>query len=130
MNITQALGTDVCLDGDMSATAGGDLATVAGLANFKLALFHRLITVPGTLVHRPTYGVGVGQYQNGLSSFSKQQELAGIIIDQFGQDPRVQKIGSVQILNADATPETTLIQVFVTPVGYTEQAITFTPFAP
>lgn len=130
MNITQALLTDVYLSGDMAATPSGDLATVAGLANYKLALFHRLITIPGTLVHRPTYGVGVTRYQNGLASFAKQQELAAIIVDQFGQDARTQKISSVLINNSDVNPSLTIIQVFVVPKGYTEMAVSFTPFNP
>lgn len=112
----------------MSSTAGGDLMSVSGLANYFQALFHRLVTIPGSLAHRPTYGVGVGQYQNGLSSFSKQQKLATIIVDQFKQDPRTGSINSVAIVANDTNPEMTKIKVSVVPVGYTEQQLTFSPF--
>lgn len=128
MNINDALKNDIAHVGDMVLTPGGDLGQISGLANLKRALFHRLITVPGTLVHRPTYGVGVGLYQNGLSSFSKQAELATRISDQFAQDARVLSVTSVSVVLNPDSPQLTMISVFVTPIGYTEQQMTFTPF--
>jgi phage baseplate assembly protein W len=127
-NLTTALKTDIAHVGDFVRTPGGDLATISGLANYKRALFHRLITVPGTLVHRPEYGVGIGMYQNSPSSFALQQKLAALIKDQFEQDPRTEKVSSVSISSDDATPEQTVITVSVIPVGYSEQEMTFTPF--
>lgn len=129
LSVNDALKTDLFLRGDMKNTAGGDLQTVSGLANFKQALFHRLVTVPGSLAHRPTYGVGVGLFQNGISSFSKQQKLATLIIDQFKKDPRTASITSVSIEANDDQPDLTQIKVLVIPVGYTEQQMTFTPFS-
>ncbi len=127
MGITEALKTDISLRGDMAATQSGDLATVSGLPNLLSALFHRLVTIPGSLAHRPAYGVGVGRFQNGLSSFVKQQKLASIIIEQFKLDPRVQTVKSVSVFNDD-NPDMTKIQVSVVPVGYDEQVVTYTPF--
>jgi hypothetical protein len=128
MSITDALKTDIAHSGDMMPTAGGDLSTVSGLANFKLALFHRLITVPGSLAHRPLYGVGVGLFQNSLSSFVKQQKLATLIIDQFLKDPRTKSVTRVAVVNDDTNPQLTKIQVVVVPLGYDEQTIEWTPF--
>lgn len=128
MSTTDALKTDISHSGDMARNSSGDLATVSGLANYKLALFHRLVTIPGSLAHRPEYGVGVGLYQNGLSSFTKQQKLASKIIEQYKKDPRTQSITKVSILANDDDPQLTRIQVVVVPVGYTEQSIEYTPF--
>lgn len=88
---------DLEFSGDLKSSPSGDLALVTGMNNLKQALFNRLVTVPGSLAHRPDYGVGIQLYQNGISSFSKQQELALKIRKQFEQDHRVAKVLSVRI---------------------------------
>lgn len=129
-NITDALKTDIAHSGgDYIKTPGGDLGTVSGLANYKLALFHRLMTVPGSLVHRPTYGVGATMYQNAPSSFAIQQKFAGVIEEQFAQDPRTEKVLAVSITSDDENPQLTLVKVSVKPIGYSEQQMIFTPFS-
>lgn len=129
-NIVDAFYTDIAhTQGDFVKTSNGDLGTVSGLANYKLALFHRLITTPGDYVHRPTYGVGILRYQNGLSSFAKQQELATKIKEQFLLDPRTQSVSSVSIANSDENPQLTVVRVSVKPIGYSELALAFIPFA-
>jgi len=124
VDISDALKTDIFL----TMNSSGDLSQINGLANLKRALFRRLVTVPGTLVHRPTYGVGVGLYQNAPSSFSMQQKLAGIIQEQFELDPRVQSVTSVAVNSENESPQLTKIIVTLTPIGYTEQQMSFTPF--
>lgn len=129
-NITVALKTDLAFaNGDYVLAQDGDLGTVSGLTNLWLALMHRLITVPGSLVESPNYGVGVLFYENASTSFAVQQKLAQLIIDQFEQDARVQEVSSVSISAPDGTPESTRIQVLVTPIGYTELPMVFTPFS-
>ena len=128
MNINDALGTDIAQNGDLIPTPGGDLSTISGLDGLRLALFHCLMTVPGTLVHQPTYGVGIPTYQNGLTSFATQQRLAAVIQEQFAQDPRVSSVSSVSV-SLDASPQLTKIQVFITPNGYDEITMLFTPFS-
>ncbi len=129
INITDALKNDIAHNGDLVRSAGGDIATVKGLYNLRQALFHRLITVPGTLVHKPSYGVGIGRFQNAPNSFAMQQEIAGIIHDQFTQDPRIKKVVSVGLTSEDDTPALTIIAVRLIPVGYTELTMNFTPFS-
>jgi phage baseplate assembly protein W len=130
-NITEALKTDIALvNGDLVLSSGGDLALISGIANLKAALFHRLVTVPGTLVHKPTYGVGITQYENSCSSFSVQQKLATLIQEQFALDPRVQSVDTVSISSEDGTPQMTVIKVFITPIGYSDGIpLTYTPFS-
>jgi len=120
--------TDIFLGADMAPTSSGDLQTISGIANLQLALFHRLITVPGSLMYWPTYGVGIKTYQNAPSSFTLQQRLAVLIQDQFAQDPRVQSVTGVSFTAADDSPEQTIITVSLVPVGYTAQTFIFNPF--
>jgi phage baseplate assembly protein W len=86
---------DIHFDGDVSSAPNGDIQTVAGIKNLKQALFNRLVTVKGSLAHRPEYGIGVKLYQNKISSLGKQRELALEIKAQFEQDFRVDKVESV-----------------------------------
>ena len=128
-NITDALKTDISLMGDMQVAADGDLMTVSGLNNLRQAIWHRLITVPGSLVHRPTYGCGILLYQNAPTSFTNQQKIASLINDQLPQDPRIQSVTGVSLTLSDDDPELTILSVSVIPVGYTELTMQFTPFA-
>lgn len=80
------------------ATPGGDLQTITGVDNLKQALFHRLVTVRGSLAHRPSYGIGVQLWQNSLGSFEKQRQLALEIKKQFLEDPRVVAVNSIQFV--------------------------------
>lgn len=128
MSLTDAFLTDFAHKGDYLVTPGGDLDLISGLANLKNALLHRLITVPGTLVHRPQYGVGLPNFLNNLASFSTQQELAGIIRQQFKRDPRVEDVLSISMDAEDARPEMISLVVRVKPVGYSEQDMKFTDF--
>lgn len=113
-------GTDIAHVGTFIRTPSGDLGTITGIANVKNALFHRLITVPGSLAHRPTYGVGLPLYLNALSSFGKQQQLASIIREQFELDPRVAEVTTIGVDINDTDPYLTVVRVFVRLVGYTD----------
>lgn len=88
---------DLLHNGDFVAAPNGDFALAKGVVNLKQALFHRLITVPGSLVHRPEYGVGIKLYQNDISSITRQRDLANAIVSQFEQDFRVVKVVGVSI---------------------------------
>ena len=90
---------DLLFRSDFIPAPNGDFGLAKGLVNLKQALFHRLITVPGSLVHRPDYGVGVKRWQNDLSTIDKQRELANIIKSQFEQDERVDELLGVRFVN-------------------------------
>lgn len=130
MNVSDALGTDIAHVGDLVRTPSGDLARITGLANLYNALFHRLLTTPGSHVAKPGYGVGVLYYQNAIASLGKQQELAGKIKQQFELDVRVVAVLSVAINNNDMQPDQTTIVVSIKPIGYSDfTQMTFLPFA-
>jgi phage baseplate assembly protein W len=119
---------DLAFKGDYVKTASGDLDTVQGIANVSQALYNRLITVKGTLIHRPDYGVGIKNFQNSISSLDTQRQLASSINEQFTRDPRVEKILGVSINYKDKTPEMVEISIKVRLVGYGDQSLSFLPF--
>jgi phage baseplate assembly protein W len=126
--IEEVLKTDLAFTDDFKVTATGDIDIISGLANIKQALFNRLVTSPGSLIHRPTYGVGIKDYQNSPSSLASQQLLAKKIQEQFLQDERIEAVTGVQIKFNDLTPEKTTILVKVKVKGYDESAFAFIPF--
>lgn len=128
-NLDEFMGTDIAFKGGgMSLTATGDIATISGLENLKQALFNRMITVPGSLKHRPDYGVGVPLFLGAASSLSKQQELAYKIKEQCELDARVEEITGVALDYSDTRPELVKVIVRVKPVGYDESTMTFQGF--
>lgn len=124
----ETLKKDIAFRDDFVRSATGDLDTISGLANLKAALFRRLITSPGSLIHRPNYGVGIKDYQNSMSDLPNQQNLALRIKEQFELDPRVEKVVGVRINYTDAEPEKVVIVVRVKVVGYDELTASFKPF--
>lgn len=87
---------DLEFKSDFKAAPNGDFQFIKGIENLKQALYHRLITVPGSLVHRPEYGVGVQLFQNDIGSLAKQRQLALIIKQQFEQDSRVSEVKTIK----------------------------------
>lgn len=126
--VTEALLTDLLHDDDYHATAQGDLETLSGLLNLKQALFHRLITSPGSLIHRPDYGVGIKNYLNSVNSIDTRSKIANTIVEQFSRDIRIQEVSGIRIDNEDATPELVVIYVRVKAIGYDEVTLAFKPF--
>lgn len=128
-NLSDILLTDLAHKKDLIPTAGGDLSTLSGLANLKDALYCRLITEPGSLVHRPLYGVGIKRYQNTLNRLSNQRKLASAIEDNFQRDDRVEKLLGVLVDYNELNPSLTILKVRVKPLGVDAVVITFTPFS-
>jgi phage baseplate assembly protein W len=128
-NLDDALLTDIAHKSDLLLSPSGDLQLISGLENLKNALFHRLMTSPGTLVYRPDYGVGIKDYQNAVSSLAIQQQLATKIQEQFEQDPRVQSVNGVALDYNDLQPEKVTINIKLDAIGYGEQVMQYTPFA-
>lgn len=120
--------TDIAHQGDMIVTPSGDIDISEGLENLKQALFHRLVTHPGSLIHRPNYGVGIKRFQGAVSSLANQSEIFTRIQEQFREDPRVESVTGVMFKVNQDRPELTEILVRIKPVGYDEQQMTFIPF--
>lgn len=108
--------------------ADGDLQDVRGLRNIREALVRRLVTIPGTLVHRPTYGVGIRNFQNSIMSLENQKVLAVRIKDQFEQDTRVEEVTKFRFVNDDNDPSKLIIFITLRIAGYGEASMEFIPF--
>lgn len=119
---------DLAFDKDFIKTPTGDLDTQAGVKNYRDALFRRLITTPGSLVHRPNYGVGIKGFRNSMATLATKQRIARIIKQQFEEDPRTVEVGAVGVEVDDLTPELTKIHVRVQAVAYGELQLEFAPF--
>ncbi len=128
-SIEEVLLTDLAHKKDFVKTAGGDFATISGMANLRDALFARLVTEPGSLVHRPEYGVGIKQYQNTLNKLSTQRKLAERIESNFSRDPRVESVDGVLIDYDERNPSLVKIKVRIKVIGFDSVTMDFVPFS-
>lgn len=106
----------------------GDIQLISGIENLKQALFNRLITVKGSLSHRPDYGVGVQLWQGAVGSIDKQRQLAMEIKKQFEKDTRVSKVTSVAIKPDESNPSIFIVQYKIEAVGIGELVADVQPF--
>ncbi len=113
-------GKDIAFKSDLVRSATGDLDTIDGLANFKEAIWRRVFTVPGSIIHRPDYGVGLPKFLNSLNSIGNQQKLALKIKEQLEQDPRVEEFLGLRVEQDPDIDGKVVITVRVKPVGYGE----------
>lgn len=126
-NINEVLGKDLAFTTDLVRSPTGDLDTIEGVANVKQALMHRLMTQPGSLIHRPLYGVGIKDFQGAPSSLAVLRQLAQRIQEQFLEDPRVESVEGVRIKREDDRPELVFVIVRVKIVGYGETEVKSIP---
>lgn len=119
---------DLAHQGTLLESSSGDLDTVRGLSNLKQALYHRLITRKGSLIHRPDYGVGVKDFQNAVGSLATFRKLAQAIDEQFRQDFRVLDVTNVAITQDENNTGLFKIVVTIQTAGYAELPMTFVPF--
>lgn len=112
-------------DWSFEVNATGDIDRISGVANLKKAIERRIITTPGSLVHRPGFGVGLKNFQNSPTSLSKKRKLATLIKEQCEQDSRVEKVLGVSISEDSTNTAMTLIVVRVEAVGLGEQTFEY-----
>lgn len=127
-NAEETFLTDLAHISDLVKAPDGDLDLITGLKNLHQALYHRLITQPGSLIHRPDYGVGLKNYQNAVNSIDTQRRLAARIDEQFRQDFRVQEVSGLRVTTDDDNPELVKLFVRIKAIGYDELELKFTPF--
>lgn len=126
--LDEFLKRDIAFKSDFVATPSGDLEIIAGLENLKEALFRRLVTTPGSIIHRPTYGVNLKAFQNSIANLETKRRLALAIREQFEQDPRVEKVTGVSILKDDNKPDLIIVNCKVAVRGYGEIGFQFEAF--
>jgi hypothetical protein len=128
-NINDSFLQDLSHTGDFSSNNSGDLKLVSGRDNLRQAILHRLITVQGSIIHRPDYGVGVKLYQGMISTLEKQRELALRIRQQLELDDRIDSVDSVRFTpDEDYRQGTFIINIKITASGIGELEQEINPF--
>lgn len=98
----------------------GDVIEITGLANLRQAVIHRIVTQPGSLAHRPTYGVGLKDFQNAPNTLDSQRELLKRLKNQLPLDARVKEVTGLSVEDIDNLPGGVKIIVKIRAVGYDE----------
>lgn len=127
-NITEVLLTDIKHTRDFVRTSEGDLTLISGLDNLKEWVIRTIVTEPGTMVHRPSYGVGLQRFQNAPFTLAVQREIARRIDQVLRRDPRIAKINSVRFETNDTSPSDIVLRVNFDVTGYGETNVSFKPF--
>lgn len=97
--VASALGVDIYFgELGMVVSAIDDWAVVAGVANFQLYTYRRLITNPGDIKARPNWGCGLGRALRKPFTQSLRDELKARITAQIPDDPRVRALREVDVL--------------------------------
>jgi len=123
----ELFGVDIFFGSDFAVAANGDLQTLTGDNNIRSRLTRRTITEPGTLVHRPDFGVGLKRFLNSLNSLDNQRELANRIKVQWEQDVSVIEVLGIKIEVEDLKPDEITISVRANLVGVGEDLVTIVP---
>lgn len=89
------LGVDIFFNGDYEMTAAGAFAIVEGFAALNQGIYHRIITVPGSFVMRPGYGIGIQRWAKRRNLLSDMHELEQVVTDQLSFDKRISKVKKV-----------------------------------
>lgn len=109
-------------------TGTGDIDTIRGLDNVKDAIIRRIMTRPGSLVHRPDYGAGLIDFQGAPLTLATKQEIASRISNNLKRDPRVVSLKGVLFNYEDRSPERVTITIKAEILGYGETVLEFAPF--
>lgn len=112
---------------DWRVSPQGDVAVVSGVANLNARLLRRLLTVPGTVITLPDFGVGLKRFQNAPLTFSVQRFLATLIREQFEQDPGVSKVTRVSMTQDAVSFSRITVAVSVDVVGAGPVDLQFEP---
>ena len=126
--LDEFLKRDIAFKSDLVETPSGDLDVISGLDNLKEALFRRLITTPGSVIHRPEYGCNLKAYQGSLNNLENQRRLALTVKQQFELDERVEQVTGVSFNVDDNKPDMIQVNVKVKVRGYGETSFGFVAF--
>lgn len=126
--IEETLRTDLSHPGDFEKAADGDIAVIKGLKNLQARLSRCVQTVPGTLVHRPTWGVGIKDFQNAPNSIGNQNVLARRLKENFEQDVDVERFVGMRLTTDPQNQSKVTLYVRVEVVGFGEAEMEFIPF--
>lgn len=92
---SRSLGTDLAMPAgatELPTTPSGDVQLVSGEAAVRQAVRRRVLTTPGTLVHRPGFGAGLATALESQVTPGRRAELAARIRGQVLEDGRVASV--------------------------------------
>lgn len=90
-------GKDLLHTDELQVGPDGDYITTEGVENLRQAILRRLIVRPGEYKFRPTYGVGIKTYVKKEMTVANLDELKRRIIENLGQDSRIEKVIEVNL---------------------------------
>ena len=94
--------TDILFTGDYQMTAKGDLQTISDIENLRQAIYLRLITSPGEIIHRPLFGVGIKSFMNRPCNDNNKQRLVNRVRLNILRERRISKIHSITVEWSDS----------------------------
>ncbi len=128
-NAQETFLTDIKHKKDLEKVEGaGDLMSIVGLDNIKQAIIRRIMTTPGSLAHRPTYGVGMKDFQNAPNSLETQRALAERLVKELPKDPRVAEVISLSVQETPGVSGQVVAIIKVKLIGYDEVVPLEIPF--
>lgn len=126
--LDEFLKTDLAFKNDFVSTPSGGIDVISGLDNIKEALFRRLVTTPGSVIHRPEYGCNLKSFQGAINNLENQRKMAQTIKEQFEQDDRVEEVTGVSFTVDDNKPDIIKVNVKVSIKGYGETVFKYVAF--
>lgn len=126
--LNEFLKTDIAFTDDFKLSASNDFDTVTGMANLKEAIFRRIMTVKGSLIHRPDYGVGLPEFQNAPATLHLKGQLFTRLQEQLPRDPRIEAVTSLSVDFSDTDPSRHTIKIGVSVAGFGAVVLEYTPF--
>lgn len=118
----RAIRVDLYHEDDFALGATGDITLVSGQDNLRQAIYHRLVTVKGSLAHRPDYGVGLKNYLGAPLTPNTQLEIMREIQDQFTREERIDALTGLEFAERDGA---VIIKLSYRPRGGAERQESF-----
>lgn len=99
-------GEDFLFTDDLQVTASGDYALIAGYEALRQAIRIRLMVSPGEYTLQPDFGIGVADFVKRRATQADFDQLRQRIIDQLGQEDRIDKVEEVLVARYDSGDRT------------------------
>ena len=113
----ELFGVDVKHKRDLVAKLDGDIDIISGKDNAIEAIFRRVFTTKGSIIHRPDYGVGLPNFQNIENRIDQRLKITEDIRVQMGRDDRVQEVKEVSFIDDVDNPAQFKIRIRANLVG-------------
>ena len=115
----QIYGADIQLDpiGDFMLGSSGDLALANGATNLIQAVMNRLATEVGGLAYDTTYGIDLSNIIGRKNIYEQVTMIKKYVEDTLTDDPRIQAILSIDVLQDTQNPSMLYIELSAMPIN-------------